>query len=62
LDAAGIPYTLHWGQMNNFTPDRVGKMYGAARDQWVASRQQLLAAPGLQSVFSSAFLQGCGLG
>jgi hypothetical protein len=62
LEAAGIPYTLHWGQLNNFTPDRIRTMYGAARDQWVASRQRLLQPPALQSVFSSAFLQGCGLG
>jgi hypothetical protein len=37
-------------------------MYGAARDQWVASRRQLLPTPQLQNVFSSAFLQACGLG
>ena len=61
LEAAGIPYTLHWGQMNNFTPDRVRAMYGAARDQWVASRRQLLATPALQAVFGNGFLQACGL-
>jgi hypothetical protein len=62
LDAAGIPYTLHWGQMNNFTPARVRTMYGdAAVDQWIASRNQLLDAPS-RAVFTSPFLQQCGLG
>ncbi len=62
LEVAGIPYTLHWGQLNNFTPNRVTTMYGAARDRWVASRERLLPTAGLRQAFSSAFLQGCGLG
>jgi FAD/FMN-containing dehydrogenase len=62
LTAAAIPYTLHWGQMNNFTPERIQAMYGAARNTWVANRQKLLPSAALQRVFSSAFLQSCGLG
>jgi hypothetical protein len=62
LEAAGIPYTLHWGQVNNFTPQRVRQMYGdAAVDTWLASRNTLLA-PEVRAVFSSPFLRECGLG
>src|SRR5687768_3927244 len=44
LDAAGIPFTLHWGKYNTFlTPARVRSRYGdAAVEQWLASRKILL--------------------
>jgi FAD/FMN-containing dehydrogenase len=61
LESNGIPYTLHWGQMNNFTPARVRAMYGTAVDRWISCRNALLA-PEVRSVFSNAFVQGCGLG
>ena len=62
LDNAGIDYTLHWGQVNNFTPARVRKMYGdAAVNQWIQSRNTLLNAQ-MRKVFSSPFLESCGLG
>jgi len=60
LEANNIPYTLHWGQMNNFTPDRVKKMYGAAFDTWLQCRQTLLDAAA-QARFSNPFLESCGL-
>jgi hypothetical protein len=60
LEDAGIPYTLHWGQMHNFTPARVRTMYGAAVDDWIASRNALLA-PQVQAIFTSPFLRQCGL-
>jgi hypothetical protein len=61
LESAGIPHTLHWGQMNNFTPERVRAMYGGAVDDWIASRNTLLTSPA-RAVFSSPFLRQCGLG
>jgi hypothetical protein len=61
LERASIPYTLHWGQINNFTPERVRTMYGAAVEDWIASRNKLLDAQ-TRAVFSSPFLQQCGLG
>jgi hypothetical protein len=62
LEQAAIPFTEHWGQQNNFTPQRVRTMYGdAAVDQWIASRQTLMDAPS-RAAFSSAFLNQCGLG
>ena len=61
LTNAGIPYTLHWGQMNNFTPDIVRSMYGSAVNSWIANRGQLLSADCCK-VFSNAFLESTGLG
>jgi len=61
LDAAKIPFTLHWGQMNNFTPERVRKMYGDdAVNTWIASRNKLVDA-NTRKVFGSSFLSTCGL-
>jgi hypothetical protein len=61
LEQAKIPYTLHWGQINNFTADRVRNMYGATIDDWLKSRNTLLDSQ-TRAVFSSPFLQQCGLG
>ncbi len=60
LDQAGVPYTLHWGQENNFSADRVRAMYGNGVDQWIRSRQDLLA-DSMRDQFSSPFLKTCGL-
>ncbi|HVZ39789.1 MAG TPA: FAD-binding protein [Candidatus Kapabacteria bacterium] len=60
LEKEGIPYTLHWGQMDNFTPARVRAMYGAAADQWCAARKALLSER-MCAVFSSTYLESCGL-
>jgi len=56
-----IPYTLHWGQMHNFTPARIRKMYGEAVDKWIACREKLLS-PEVRAVFMSPFLESTGLG
>jgi FAD/FMN-containing dehydrogenases len=62
LEQAAIPFTEHWGQLNNFTPGRVRAMYGdAAVDRWITSRQTLMDGPS-RTAFSSAFLNQCGLG
>jgi hypothetical protein len=55
-----IPYTLHWGQMNNFTPELVRKMYGATVDKWLSCRDRLLDNA-TKSVLSSDFLKSTGL-
>jgi len=60
LEAAGIPYTMHWGQMNNFTAQRVRNMFGEAVDAWIQSRNTLMEAQS-RAVFSSPFLRQCGL-
>ena len=61
LEAKNIPYTLHWGQMNNFTPQQVRKMYGPAVDKWMNCRDTLMS-PSAKAVFTSKFLQSTGLG
>ena len=63
LDAAGIPFTLHWGKFNSFlTAARVRDRYGAAAvDQWIASRETLLETPAVRQVFSNAFMTNLGL-
>ena len=60
LESHGIPYTLHWGQMNNFTPARVRAMYGSAVDRWISCREALLT-PQARAVFTNQFVRGCGL-
>ena len=60
LTNARIPYTLHWGQMNNFTPAIVRGMYGSAIDTWLACRNRLMSLTA-QRVFSSDFLISTGL-
>jgi hypothetical protein len=60
LERTGILYTLHWGQLHNFTPARVRTMYGTAVDEWIASRNTLLA-PQVRTIFTNPFLQQCGL-
>jgi hypothetical protein len=60
LDRAGISYTLHWGQRNHFTPERVRTMYGTDCDRWIDSRHALLDADS-RRVFTNDFLVDCGL-
>jgi len=61
LDGAGITYTFHWGQVNNYTPQRVRSMYGEdAVRRWKTARTTLLDAA-MQAVFTSPYLEGCGL-
>jgi hypothetical protein len=61
LEAAKIPYTLHWGQMNNFTPQRVRNMWGTAVDGWIAARHSLLTTPKARYMFSNKLSGDCGL-
>ena len=56
LDAAGIPFTLHWGKYNTFlTPDRVRNRYGAAVDQRLTSRNTLLESAMVREIFDNGF-------
>ena len=60
LERSKIDFTLHWGQWNCLTAERVRRMWGAAADDWLAARRKLLSAKG-RYTFSNAFLQRCGL-
>ncbi|WGK64335.1 FAD-binding protein [Croceiramulus getboli] len=62
LEAENIPYTLHWGKINDILdPQRVKNMYGEpAVNKWIEARNTLLK-PEAIDVFNSAFLAKCGL-
>ena len=63
LDAAGIPFTMHWGKFNtHLNPARVRQRYGdAAVDQWIAARETLLENAEVRKVFAHDFLARMGL-
>lgn len=61
LDARGIPFTCHWGQMGGFKPERVRRYYGANATAWTAARRQLLNNDDTAlRVFASAMLDRLG--
>ena len=61
IEQAGIPFTMHWGKFNDHLDDtRIKAMYGANRDQWIQSREQLLS-PEVRAVFTNDFLRRVGL-
>ena len=60
LDEENIPYTCHWGKMNELTPERIKRMYGTAADDWIAARNKLLDAESLK-VFTNPLLSQWGL-
>lgn len=61
LEAKGIPFTCHWGQLNCFTPARVARYFGANADTWKQQRRQLLGDEVAMKVFASAILRDAGL-
>ena len=63
LDAAGIPFTLHWGKYNSFlTPERVRERYGDSTvTQWLASRAALLESEAVRRIFNNDFTTRLGL-
>jgi hypothetical protein len=42
LEAAGIPYTFHWGKMNGLNPERLQRMYGTNLQRFLAARARIL--------------------
>lgn len=60
LDKAGIPYTQHWGKINNTTAASLRTRWGSSVDQWVAARQSLLSPAG-RRLFSNDVLSRCEL-
>jgi hypothetical protein len=61
LEAAGMPFTQHWGKMNSLTKSRVRAAYGGDVDRWNATRALLLPGAAERNAFSSPFLDGLGL-
>ena len=62
FDAAGIPFTLHWGQLNAPDPARIRRMYGPAVDRWLAARRRFLPDAATRHRFENDFVTACGLG
>ncbi|MES2372781.1 MAG: FAD-binding protein [Bacteroidota bacterium] len=60
LEEEQIPFTFHWGKMNELTPQRISQMYGADADAWKEARKTLLDAACIP-VFTNATLQEWGL-
>ena len=61
LDQEGIAYTLHWGKINNLTPERVAADYGGDLVRWKAVRDRLLPDPADRRLFASEELRKFGL-
>ncbi|KAK6033653.1 FAD binding domain protein [Ostertagia ostertagi] len=60
LDEEQIPYTVHWGKMNELNFQRISNMYGSDADKWIAARNTLLDADS-RKVFCNPLLQEWGL-
>ncbi len=60
LDAEKIPFTFHWGKMNDLEINRLTRMYGANVAAWIAARNKLLDADSLK-LFTNPLLQQWGL-
>jgi hypothetical protein len=60
LEDEGIPFTFHWGKMNELNIDRITKMYGNDAVTWMKARNKLLGPDSLK-VFTNPTLTEWGL-
>ncbi|HEX9510149.1 MAG TPA: FAD-binding protein [Puia sp.] len=60
MDAANIPYTFHWGKINNLANADLSKMYGPGRASWIKARNTLLPPVSL-TLFNNQLLSDWGL-
>ncbi|MEO6233115.1 MAG: FAD-binding protein [Ferruginibacter sp.] len=60
LDEENIPFTFHWGKLNQLDFARISKMYGEDADTWIAARNKLLDAA-TRKVFTNPLLKEWGL-
>ena len=60
LEKDNIPFTLHWGKMNNMNSDQIKRMYGKDADAWMAARNKLLDKDALKA-FTNPLLTQWGL-
>ncbi|MCH9699577.1 MAG: FAD-binding protein [Gammaproteobacteria bacterium] len=60
LDDRNIPFTVHWGKLNELNAQTVKSMYGNAVDQWIEARHSLLGQKE-RAIFSNPFLEKTGL-
>jgi hypothetical protein len=60
LDKMKIPYTFHWGKLNNLNDQKVKDKYGDSRLSWINARNQLLPQSS-QTIFTNQQLRDWGL-
>lgn len=60
LEEENIPFTFHWGKINQLNFDRINKMYGKDAEDWIAARNKLLSTDTMK-VFTNPLLQEWGL-
>ena len=60
VEEAGIPFTFHWGKVNNLNATKLRNMYGDKIDEWIDARNKLLSPEMLQT-FTNEFMMGLGL-
>ena len=60
LEEEQIPFTFHWGKVNELDFNRISKMYGQDADAWIAARNKLLSKDSLK-VFTNPILEQWGL-
>lgn len=60
LDAEQIPYTFHWGKMNEMNFKKIKGMYGNDVDTWIVARNKLLDKDSMK-VFTNPILTKWGL-
>jgi len=60
LEARNIPYTFHWGKINDLNEAKLEKMYPGDFDKWVKARNKILPPASLKT-FNSPTLRDWGL-
>jgi len=60
LEQEEIPFTFHWGKVNEIDSTRMARMYGAGAENWIAARNKLLDKDSLK-VFTNNILMKWGL-
>lgn len=61
LEAAGMPFALHWGKMGTNTKKRVRNAFGGNVDRWNTVRKNLFSSAAEKDAFSSDLLDQLGL-
>jgi len=62
LEAAGIPFACHWGQLTGMNPARLATYFGDRAAQWKAARSALLDGNATAAnVFGAPILADMGL-
>jgi len=61
LDAAGIPYTQHFGKIHGFTKARLKAGWGDRVERWKMARKRILTDPDERFVFSNDLTDKLGL-